>query len=124
VRGGPLNSVDFVKSVAGCKIAFNHMGHPMAPQMEELCNSRVFELLGCGACQIVDAKKDVVKLFKSGRELLYFRDQAEMLALVKRYLADDGERRALGARAREAALASHTYAQRLTELLAACGRAA
>lgn len=121
LRGGPLSATDYVKAAAACKIAFNHMGYPMRPQMEELCNSRVFELLGCGAFQLVDAKRDVRLLFKSGRELVWFEDKEQLLALVERYLGAPDERAAVAARAREAALASHTYAQRLAELIRTAG---
>lgn len=124
VRGGPLSSTDYVKAASACKIAFNHHGNPMAPQMEELCNSRVFELLGCGAFQMVDAKRDVKLLFESGRELVSFKDRDELLAQARRYLAAPDERAAVARRGREAALAKHTYRHRLTELLAACGVAA
>jgi spore maturation protein CgeB len=121
VRGGPLDAEDFVKSASACKLAFNHMGNPMAPQMEEMCNSRVFELLGCGACQLVDAKRDVVKLFQSGRELVAFKNEAELLSQVRRLLADAGEREGLKKRAREAALAKHTYRHRISEILDIAG---
>ncbi len=121
VRGSALSTEGFVKAASGCKLAFNFMGNPMAPQMEELCNSRVFELLGCGACQLVDAKGDVRKLFQNGRELLWFENEAQLLELTRRWLSDDEGRRALGRRAREAALAQHTYRHRLTELIRACG---
>ena len=103
------------------KIAFNHMGYPMRPQMEELCNSRVFELLGCGAFQLVDAKKDVRLLFRSGRELVFFDNEKQMLERVRYYLDHPDERAAVARRAREAALAAHTYRHRLAELLKLSG---
>lgn len=121
VRGGPLGSVEYVKAVSGCKIAFNHMGYPFRPRLDEHCNSRVFELLGCGACQIVDAKRDVKLLFGSGRELCSFEREDELLEKVRYYLDHAEEREAMGKRARAAALSAHTYRHRMAELLEACG---
>jgi len=121
VRGGAIGSADFVKAAAGCKIAFNFMGQPCVSPREELCNSRVFELLGCGAFQLVDAKKDVLRLFVSGRELVAFEDERQMLDQIRHYLSHGEQRVEVAKRGREAALAAHTYRHRLTELLHVCG---
>ncbi len=124
VRGGPLNSIDYVKAASACKIAFNHIGgfgHMENRARIRMANSRLYELLGCGACQLVDAKEDVVDAFPSGRELVWFKDRDDMLRLVRLYLGDDKERAAIGRRARESAVAVHTYRLRLTALIAACG---
>ena len=124
VRGGALRTEEWIKAVAGCKIAFNHMGtggSSLDPAQVKMANSRFFELLGCGAFQLVDAKADVLRLFQPGREVACFETAADLLEQVRHYLEHKEQREEIQRRARTAALAAHTYEHRLNELLKACG---
>lgn len=81
-------------------------------------NSRVFEIAGCGAFQLADGGRALLKeLFEPGREIETFDGPQELAAKVQRYLADEPARRAIGAAGRKRALADHTYAARMRRLL-------
>ena len=80
-------------------------------------NPRTFELASSNAFQLVDARDPLRELFEPD-EVVSFRDVTELRSLVTHYLAHDGERLAIAARARARALRDHTYAQRMRRVIA------
>jgi spore maturation protein CgeB len=85
----------------------------------DFVNPRTFELAGAGAFQVVDARTLLPALFTPGRELAVATTVAEMRGLALHYLADADERMEMAARARERALAEHTYVLRMQAMLGA-----
>jgi len=82
----------------------------------DFVNPRTFELAGCGAFQVTDARTLLPPLFDGG-ELAIASSMNEMRALTEHYLAHPEERIPMAGRARRRALAEHTYRQRLQRLL-------
>jgi spore maturation protein CgeB len=80
-------------------------------------NTRTFELAAAGACQLVDAKDELAPLFKPGDEVLVYRDLPELRRVLDHFLARPDEARDIGANARRRALAEHTLAHRVDEML-------
>ncbi len=78
----------------------------------DLANTRVFEILGCGALQIVDRQGDVLRLFREGTHLWAFSSGDELRSRVEAALRDEAGGRAVAARGREEVLARHTYEHR------------
>jgi spore maturation protein CgeB len=79
---------------------------------------RTFELAGCGAFQIVDARHPLRSAFGED-EVPAFASPADLRALIERFLAQPQERAAYAHRAREHALHAHTFAHRARALLTA-----
>ena len=77
-------------------------------------STRLFEAAACGTPIISDAWAGLDKLFKPRREILIARRPKDVIA----YLQDmsESERREIGLRARERALADHTAAHRAAQL--------
>lgn len=77
---------------------------------------RLFEAAACATPVISDRWPGIQEFFAPGRELLL----ADTTRQVEEYLCDipDAERRAIGQRARERVLASHTAVHRAEQLLA------
>ena len=75
---------------------------------------RLFEAAACGTPIISDTWPGLETVLEPGRDILLARDGADVL----RYLKDlsDAERRAIGARARQRVLESHTAGHRAMEL--------
>lgn len=82
-------------------------------------NTRTFELAAAGACQVVDLKDELPHLFKPGEEVLAYRDLPELRRQLGYHLAHADEARAIGANARQRALAEHTVRHRVEEIVAA-----
>jgi len=79
-------------------------------------NPRTFELASCGGFQLVDEREPLRELFAPD-EVVTFRTVAELRDQVGYYLAHDDERAALAARARQRALAEHTFEHRVETIL-------
>lgn len=86
-------------------------------------NPRLFEASGCGAFQLVDWKQEIPQMFAEGTEIQTYRDITDVAALVADSLKDKARLRSIGEAARQRALAEHTYAHRMSELVATVGRA-
>lgn len=122
-RGGTfvnksLNPAEINRMYARSKICLN-MHHA---QSSHGCNPRVYEIMGAGAFQLVD---DLPYLRETLDDVLArYGDYDQLKALVQRYLEDADERRQSVALARSVALAQHTFARRVRQVLDDCGLAA
>lgn len=82
----------------------------------DFVNPRTFELAMCGAFQLVDRRALLPELF-SEDELAQFGDMEELKERLNYFQARPEERAAYAERARQRALAEHTYARRMERLL-------
>jgi spore maturation protein CgeB len=114
VAGGPVYGRDKLAVYSGSTLSLNHH-HPMNDIVG--VNTRTFELAAAGACQLVDAKDDIERLFKPGHEVISYRNLAELRRHLDHYLAHPDEARAIGANARRRALAEHTLRHRIEAML-------
>jgi spore maturation protein CgeB len=114
VAGGPVYGRDKLSVYVGSTLSLNHH-HPMNDIVG--VNTRAFELAGAGACQLVDAKEDIARLFKPGEEVLTYRDLSELRQHIDYYLAKPDEARAIGENSRRRALAEHTLRHRIDAML-------
>ena len=114
IRGGALRPSAWRRLYTRCRVALNiHYGAFGPPEASgDLASTRVFEILACGACQVVNRQGDVVRLFRDGEHLSLFSTGEELRARVEEALRDDGHRRAMARSGRLEALARHTYEQR------------
>lgn len=95
---GCLPNKETARLYGGAKIVLNP--HRYAATAES-ANPRVFEAAACGAFQIADYRAEIAELL--GDAVPMFRPGVpwELGAMVRRYLADEGERRRLAALARQ-----------------------
>ena len=128
VRGGMLRPDEWVKAFSAAKIVLNivvrraDISQPFALSLKDedfrMCNTRVFEILGCGAFQLVDSKADVLALFRGKEHIALFDyDRPEQIAeIAGYYLAHPEEREMIAAAGRREALEKHTYKRRMEEM--------
>ncbi len=119
LRGGALRPERWRRLYGAAAAVLNiHYGSGAPrPISGDLANTRVFEILGCGALQIVDRQGDVMRLFREGVDLLAFTSGEELRARVEQALADPVAARAIARAGRQAVLAGHTYADRARVLV-------
>ena len=79
-------------------------------------NTRAFELLACGAFQLMDAIEGIEELLTPGEEVVCYRSPEEAGRLAAAYLKDPEARRRIAARGRARVLDEHTYVHRLRTL--------
>ena len=118
IRGGALRPADWRRLYARCRVALNiHYGSFGPREVSgDLANTRVFEILACGAFQVVDRQGDVLRLFKEGEHVAAFSSGEELRARVEDALGDEDLRRSVAARGRAEVLARHTYEHRALHL--------
>ncbi len=98
VRYGCLDNRELARLYHGARVVINpHRYHPTA----ESANPRTFEAAACGAFQISDRRAEVVELFGEAVPTYEPGVPWQLGALVRRYLADEPERRRLAELARE-----------------------
>lgn len=121
VQGGEkrFDSETFMKICAGSKINLNLHSSAMHDGVDPDCdaiNPRVFEIAAAGAFQVCDPCKGLAEHFTE-EEVPTYRSLAELREKIAHYLARPEERAACAKRARERALAEHTYAHRAQAML-------
>jgi spore maturation protein CgeB len=95
---------------------------PYARALPGIPTIRPFEAMACGIPLISAPWQDTEELFRPGRDFLFARDGAEMIAHLRAVLADDELARGLAASGLETIRARHTCAHRAQELLEIVGR--
>lgn len=79
-------------------------------------NCRLYEATGVGGFLLTEAHSNLSELFEPGREVGTYRDDADCLEAIERYLADETGRRAIATAGQARTLREHTYRQRMAEL--------
>ena len=119
IRGGALRPSAWRGLYGQAEVALNiHYGSFGPREVSgDLANTRLFEILGCGAYQVVDRQGDVLRLFQDGQDLDGFSCGDELRSIVERALADADRPRRIASRGRASALSAHTYEHRARMLI-------
>jgi spore maturation protein CgeB len=120
--GARVDTDDSVRIFNASKVNLNlHSStyHDGVDPRGDFVNPRTFELAGAGAFQIVDQRTLLPPLFAADRELAVVTSVSEMRDRTDYYLAHEAERVEMAERARQRALAEHSYLCRMEDLLAA-----
>ena len=127
VIDGFMPETEAVKYYSGAKIVINMHRLPSERPGRVLnaervgadgINSRTFEIAGTGAFQLVDSSRSLLKeYFEPGVEIETFSGPEDLGAKIERYLGDPARRLAISSAGRRRALAEHTYAGRMAEML-------
>lgn len=110
--GGEVVLDEKVKVVRGAQIALN----PLHYAEVDALNCRAFELAGCGAFQLVTARRVLAEHFRPGVELDCFSSIDELLDKIRHYLRHPGLMREIAQQGQRRAHAEHTYEKRLSEI--------
>ncbi|MEK7515160.1 MAG: glycosyltransferase [Patescibacteria group bacterium] len=85
-------------------------------------NVRPFEITGAGGFLLNrDDKKEIFNLFKEGEEFIPFHNEDDIRAKVEYYLAHDDERMRIARAGFERTRSSHTYLDRISDVLRITG---
>lgn len=110
---GEAWGLDMLRALAGARIALNR--HIDVAE-DNANNMRLYEATGVGSLLLTDAKQNLGELFEVGREVIAYRDEAELVEAVEHYLGREDERAAVAAAGQRRTLLEHTYAVRMREL--------
>lgn len=93
------------------------------PIRRECVTMRCFEIMAAGALLLMPRLRDDSierSGFVPGKHLVTFNRPAELLDLAEYYLAHDGEREQIAQAGKDLTLSSHTYRNRVHEMLKIC----
>lgn len=112
-QGRQVLNHEKARAFRGAKIVINNL---MYAEIWGV-NVRTFEAAGAGAFQLIDWRPGLAQLFEEEKELVAFRDMADLRDKIDYWLPRDEERLVIGEAASRRAHAEHTYRQRLELLL-------
>lgn len=115
IQDGFFSPEEMSRMFASADIVFNL--HSWYGKWDHGTNPRLFEAAGCGACQVVDWKREIPTLFDCTTEITCYRDMNDLVTLVKETLADPVALRESGIAAQRRAYGEHTYRHRMGFLL-------
>jgi spore maturation protein CgeB len=119
IRGSAIRPAQWIHLYSAAEVVLNiSYGFAGTPEpYGTMANVRVFEALACGACQVVDAKEDILKLFRDGEHLEVFRTPEEARSVVVSLLGNPGKRNRLARSGRHEVLGRHTWKHRVETIL-------
>jgi spore maturation protein CgeB len=118
IRGDKATPDVWTKIYSQAKIVLGMHYHDPAGKIPcHQASPRVYEALACGAFLMVDAQRDVKKLFQDREELVVFKNSTELKKLLAYYLKRPEERTSIAALGWGKVLQKHTYEHRIKDLL-------
>ena len=112
-QGRGVYNHDKVRAFRGAKIVVNNLIYGEIWGV----NVRCFEAAGAGAFQMVDWRPGLNHLFEEGKELITFKNIADLKQKIDYWLPREAERTRIREAGRLRAQAEHTYQLRLELLL-------
>ncbi len=110
---GPVWGEELAKAYNGAKIVVNiHQ-----PWVIWGINYRTYEVAGCGIFQLVDDKPGLVEQFDIGKEIVTFKDEADLFDKMKYYLSHPEERADIAASAQRKVYEKYTWQGHLEKVI-------
>lgn len=109
-----IYGLEMVKALNSAKIVLNiHVDNDLPYKV----NMRTFEVTGSRGFLLTDKPYDLDKYFDIGKELVCYRDEKELVDLVKNYLDEREEREMIALAGQNRTYREHTYEQRSQKLI-------
>jgi len=113
-KGGPIFGDEVVKIYNASKIVVS-IDSLYGNQIFSV-TPRVFEVAGCGSFHICNFNEQLSKLLEIGKEIVCFNTKEDLKRLIKYYLVNEDERKAIAQNGQKRAYKDHTYARRIEEM--------
>jgi len=118
VAGGPVHGRRLAQVIRGATISLGASSYPGQDQERFSASNRMWKILGCEGFYLGRYVTGIEFFARDGLHCAWYRDAPQAADLVRHYLARPDECRRIASAGRAHALAEHTYAHRLTLLLA------
>lgn len=111
---GPAWGISMYQIIGASRITLNHH---IGVAENYANNMRLFEATGLQTLLVTDFKQNLDELFKSGKELVAYRNPEECAEFIQHYLAHDDERSEIATTGQQRTLREHNYQTRMRELV-------
>jgi len=87
------------------------------PEAREGLNTRTFDILACGASELVDYKRNLEMHFRVGEEIIVFKDKKDLFESVNYYLENEVLLKGVSIKGRQRVLNEHTWVHRVNNVM-------
>lgn len=87
------------------------------PEAQEGVNTRTFDILACGASELVDYKKNLEAHFKLGEEIVSYKNSKELFESINYYLENISSLRKISDKGKQRVLNEHTWVHRVGRVI-------
>ncbi len=122
IRGDSLRPEDWRKVYSLAKIGI--CAHFKDKEGKVLCHQlspRVYEIMACKCFLLVDAQRDIDRLFVDGKHLVIFKDKDDLRKKIEYYLARSQERARIAEAGYIRIVEKNTYIHRIKEMMRIIG---
>ncbi len=115
---GPLDQEDYAKTINQTKInlSLTRSGYSEEKQVFNLKFS-IFEKALCSSFQLVESNPEIIKLFKPGREMIFFESKNELLKKINYYLEHENEREGIAKKTYDTVLKKYNSKKLMKKIL-------
>lgn len=117
VAGKSLHGAEFASAVASAAVSLGANALPEQDGVFASASNRMWKIFGCGGAYVGQYAPGIEQFARDGEHCRWFHSIDDCVAQVRALIANPAERQAMAARARQHALAHHTYEQRMALLL-------
>jgi len=114
IHHGSAWAIDMYNILYNSKIALNNH---ISVAENYANNMRLYEATGVGTLLITDYKDNLHTLFELDKEVVAYSSAEECIELIKYYLENEEERKAIARAGQERTLTEHTYYKRMHEFM-------
>lgn len=98
----PVRGEEYVKAIAGAKVALVFLSKRNRDEYTRRC----FEIPAIGTLMLAPRTRELLSLYESGKEAVFYSGAAELIASARRYAAAGEERRVIAAAGRQRCVSS------------------
>jgi Glycosyl transferases group 1/DUF based on E. rectale Gene description (DUF3880) len=117
VVGGRTHGRAYARAIGGAAISLGANSVPAQAQQYASASNRMWKVMGCGGFYLGEWVDGIDAFARGGEHCAWFRSTGDAVELVRHYLANPDQRRAIAAAGRQHTLSKHTYAHRVRLLL-------
>ena len=114
-HGKPIPITEVSKVYSRSKVVLG-MGELEKNDIDQFSN-RVWIAMASGTCLVHKYVPSLEKLFKNGEHLVLWKDKKDCIKRIQQVIIDKEKRERISRNANEVVMASHTYQQRVKEML-------
>lgn len=111
---GPVYGLDMYRALRRARIGINGI---IDFAGKEAGNMRMFEVTASGALLLTEEDPSIDKYFEPGKELVTFKDSADLIDKIYYFLEHSEEREAIARRGRERCYAEHSLSQKVKQMV-------